>query len=177
MKLRFDYCFVTDSLGRSGGLTMLWNNDVNLHIQPYTKWHISMKANWQGGREWMITSFYGHPEASKRGSSQELLKFLSSETNFPWICFGYFNEITYSIKKKGGSSRPNKQMETFSLIVMGLVIFPLLVRGLRGLTIEKAIVSLMKELTRLLLTKRVWTYYLDMCIMFFLLLNQITHLY
>lgn len=112
-KLRFDYFFVVDNLGKSEGLAMLWNNNVNLHIQSYTRWHISMKADWQGGREWMITNFYGHSETSKRGSSWELLKLVSSETNLPWIYFRDFNEITCLSEKSVGCSKPYKQMEAF----------------------------------------------------------------
>lgn len=72
-----------------------------------------MKADWQGGMEWMITGFYGYPEAFKRGSSRELLKILSSNQFTLHVFFCDFNEITCSSKKRGGTSRPYKQMEIF----------------------------------------------------------------
>ncbi|KAG2690049.1 hypothetical protein I3760_09G168900 [Carya illinoinensis] len=38
--LGFKNCFVVDSFGRSGGLAMLWKDDVNLHILNYSPHHI-----------------------------------------------------------------------------------------------------------------------------------------
>lgn len=47
-KIKFDNYFVVESVGKSGRLAMLWRNEVNLQLQSYTRWHISMKVIWQG---------------------------------------------------------------------------------------------------------------------------------
>ena len=39
-ELHYDSMLVVSCLGRRGGLAMLWNNDVDLHIQTYTENHI-----------------------------------------------------------------------------------------------------------------------------------------
>jgi exonuclease III len=37
IKLGFDYMFGVDSVGRSGGLLLLWKNDYNVAIQNYNR--------------------------------------------------------------------------------------------------------------------------------------------
>ena len=38
--LHFQHCFTVPSLGRSGGLALLWNDEVDLTIQNYSINHI-----------------------------------------------------------------------------------------------------------------------------------------
>lgn len=41
VQLGFYCCLVVESEGRSGGLAMLWQNELNLTIMSYSKHHIS----------------------------------------------------------------------------------------------------------------------------------------
>lgn len=74
---------------------MLWNLDIDVQIQSFTKWHISViMKGMQNDKEWLITGFYGHLEATKREISQSLLKIMNPSNNLSWFCFGDFNVIT-----------------------------------------------------------------------------------
>lgn len=67
----------------------------------------------QIGLDWLLTGFYGHPEAPKKYSSWELLKCINADSRLPSLCFGYFNEITCHNEKRDGGSRPHMQMQAF----------------------------------------------------------------
>jgi hypothetical protein len=50
--------FMVDSVGRSGGLVLLWKEDVNLNIQNYSRRHINALVKMGGGDlEWKFTCF------------------------------------------------------------------------------------------------------------------------
>lgn len=59
-KLGFTNCFAVDPIGRSGGIAMLWKEEVQLEFFNYYLRHIS---GWNVDPEfferWLITSFYG----------------------------------------------------------------------------------------------------------------------
>jgi hypothetical protein len=39
-RLGYDHGFAVSSTGRSGGLGMFWNNETNIHILPFSQYHI-----------------------------------------------------------------------------------------------------------------------------------------
>jgi hypothetical protein len=41
IKLNFDYMFVVDRVGRSGGLILLWNAHTNVMIHNFSRCHIN----------------------------------------------------------------------------------------------------------------------------------------
>lgn len=66
MKLGYDYLFVVDSNGRSGGLTLLWKEEFRVTIQNYSVRHITGVVYSEAHNlNWKFTGFYGHPEVSK----------------------------------------------------------------------------------------------------------------
>ena len=106
------------SLGRSGGLALLWTRETDLEIKSFGCYHIDAiitKAN--SNFKWRITGFYGHPQAHLRQFSWDLLAFLSDQYQLPWFCFGDFNEILSTNEKSGGLLRPQSQMEKFRNVV------------------------------------------------------------
>lgn len=67
IKVGFNNMFVVDCVGRSGGLSLLWNNELNLEIQNYNCRHINATIKTDGVVSgWKFTSFYGHSKATKR---------------------------------------------------------------------------------------------------------------
>ncbi|XP_042983266.1 uncharacterized protein LOC122312668 [Carya illinoinensis] len=112
--LKFDGCFVVESLGLCGGLAILWKEEWQVRVINYTRWHISaMVMDKTDCIPWQFTGFYGHPETGKRNGSWELLKMLKPESRIPWVCAGDFNEILHQNEKVGGQGRPYKQIEKF----------------------------------------------------------------
>jgi hypothetical protein len=69
VKLHFKFCFSVPSLGRSGGLDMLWNDPAQLFIQNVLQNHIDSHVQINGGITWRFTGFYGHPEGHRKRES------------------------------------------------------------------------------------------------------------
>jgi exonuclease III len=104
IKLRFKHCFMVPSLGRSGGLALLWNDEVELYIHNYSINHIDAHVRSQGELRWRFTGFYGHSVAYRRRESWALLDKLHSMDDLPWSLMGDFNEILSSDERLGESA-------------------------------------------------------------------------
>lgn len=87
--------------------------------------------NLAGGIECNMTSFYGHPEVSKRELSWHFLQLIKSETKLPWFCFSDFNKINKTSEKKGGGSRSFSQMEAFQSTLSNYYLHELNTFGVR----------------------------------------------
>ena len=92
LRLGFSSCFVVPSLGRNGGLALLWKDDANVTISNFSQHHIDSHVSSANGKWWRFTGFYGHPEAHCRHESWTLLDKLQSLSTLPWLCVGDFNE-------------------------------------------------------------------------------------
>jgi hypothetical protein len=102
LKLRMENMIVVDSVGCSGGLVLLWKEDVNLTIQNYSRRHINaLVKTGGGGLEWKLTCFYGHLETAKRKESWAVLRHLANLSPHPWLCLGDFNEIVSMPEQRG----------------------------------------------------------------------------
>ena len=105
---------VVPSKRRSGGLALLWKQDLNVSVQSFSKSHIDTIINQNdGSQSWRFTGFYGNPDTSKREESWLLLKSFSSINTLSWVCIRDFNELMHSREKEGGSSQPMCQMANF----------------------------------------------------------------
>ena len=69
-----------------------------------------------GENKWLLTCFYGHPEASQRRRSWDLLKSFKNVFS-SWCVIGDFNEILSNDEKVGGSVRSENQMELFRQVL------------------------------------------------------------
>ena len=64
-KLNFDYCFSVDSRGSSGGLCVLWKDEIKLCLRSYSQNHIDFDVgNSTDVCSWRFTAFYGFPSIS-----------------------------------------------------------------------------------------------------------------
>ena len=113
IKAGFDYVFTVSSLGRSGGLALMWQKEVDVVIQNFSQHHIDAHVDSNQARCWRLTGFYGRPEQHRRKESWALLKHLSQLASLPWLYFGDFNEILAADEKSGGLARPFRQILDF----------------------------------------------------------------
>jgi exonuclease III len=114
VKLGFACMFVVDSVGRSGGLALLWHDTNLVEIQNYSRRHINaIVKDGESENSWKLTGFYGHPDWTKRHESWALLNHLRIFTPLPWLCVGDFNEITEQSEKTGVVLRRESQMSQF----------------------------------------------------------------
>ncbi|XP_059428616.1 uncharacterized protein LOC132162400 [Corylus avellana] len=129
-KLGFPNMLVVDCVGKSGGLALLWNDDVGVEIQNYSCRHINAKVCLTPNKGfWKFTSFYGHPEANKRREAWGLLRYLVTMAPEPWIYLGDFNEILYVSEKLGGKDRHRGFMEDFQSTLTNCNLMDLGYRG------------------------------------------------
>jgi hypothetical protein len=60
--LGFDYVFMVDCVGRTGGLSLFWRVEVTLEIQNYSNRHINAVVKEpHGGFLWKFIGFYRNP--------------------------------------------------------------------------------------------------------------------
>ncbi|XP_031254340.1 uncharacterized protein LOC116112330 [Pistacia vera] len=113
-KIGFSCSFVVESRRASGGIAILWKDDKEVDLVSYTQHHISIIVNQPtANQKFILTGFYGHPDASKRTGSWNLLRELKAQSNMAWLCIGDFNEICHQYEKFGAADRPYRQMQNF----------------------------------------------------------------
>ena len=113
-KLGFANGLIVPSVGRSGGLALLWSREINLDIMSYSNHHIDATiSELSDAFKWRCTGFYGYSETHLRNESWNLLSFLNNQFSLPWFCCGDFNEILSVNEKLGGTLRSQHQMEGF----------------------------------------------------------------
>ncbi|XP_075663160.1 uncharacterized protein LOC142632678 [Castanea sativa] len=112
-RLKFDNLFVVPRRHLSGGHALLWKNELDLHIRTFSSHHIDAVVNPRIDDAWQFTGFCGAQETVNLEDSWSVLRYLSTQTDLPWVCIGDFNEITRLEEKLGGAIRPKKQMQEF----------------------------------------------------------------
>jgi hypothetical protein len=129
-KLGFPNLFVVDCVGKSGGLALLWGDEITVDVQNYSHRHINGVIKTPTvDAQWKFTGFYGHPDVTKRQESWDLLKVLKQFSPTPWICFGDFNEVISNEEKWGGSNRSSSQMRRFQVALEECELSDLVFRG------------------------------------------------
>lgn len=99
---------------RSGGLALLWKNDVLLNTQIVSPNHIGAYVSYPMQVQWRLTGIYGHPEEQRKCETWHLMRHLYSYTSLPWLCIGDFNEMLSSDEKNGRIPKPLGLMQAFS---------------------------------------------------------------
>ena len=103
--------------GRSGGLAMLWKEDVNGNVGSYCQNHINLVISTEGKTTWRLTGFYGLLERVRRRESWELLKMISNSCSLPWVVVGNFNGIISNDELSGPNDRENWMLKGFREVV------------------------------------------------------------
>ncbi|KAL9675120.1 hypothetical protein QQ045_003321 [Rhodiola kirilowii] len=111
VRLGFKNCFSVDRRGLAGGLALLWNEEVEVSVRSYSRWHID--ASVRAETCFRLTLFYGNPKVSKREESWQLLRMLKGASDEDWIVMGDFNEILHSDEIAGRRRRGRHQMRKF----------------------------------------------------------------
>ena len=89
-----------ESVGRGGGLALLWMTKVQVEVKSFSVQHIDVNfGDSNGANVWRFTGFYGSLEVSQRNRSWDTLRQLKNQSSFPWLCAGDFNEIFVMMKK------------------------------------------------------------------------------
>lgn len=65
-RLGFEGCLAVNSLGRKGGLALIWKNDSEVKFESYSQTHLAWVEDTSLNTTWLFTGIWGEPEASKR---------------------------------------------------------------------------------------------------------------
>ncbi|XP_042974736.1 uncharacterized protein LOC122306373 [Carya illinoinensis] len=115
--LKFEGCCVSEAVGRSGGLILLWKQKDQVELVNFSRHHFNVLVNdTQCNFKWLLTCFYGHPNANLRKQTWDLLSsFKPSEGG--WGVIGDFNEILLNDEKEGGRGRNENLMKMFRELI------------------------------------------------------------
>ena len=83
-RIGFANGLIVPSVGKSGGIALLWTREISLEVKSYTRFHVdAVITEASSDYKWRITGFYGHPETHKRYKSWHLLAFLNNQFQLP----------------------------------------------------------------------------------------------
>ncbi|KAI9117610.1 hypothetical protein K1719_011776 [Acacia pycnantha] len=105
-KLGFDdYSFVP-SVGRSGGMIVLWKKSiVSVSILQKEQQLIHLRCTITGHQPFLLSAIYAIPLDSRKQALWNNLKDIAV-TSEPWVVIGDFNDIALTTERTGGAS-PN----------------------------------------------------------------------
>lgn len=119
-KLGFEFSHIIDCDlshgGRRGGLCLLWDPAMDIHIKSSSAHHIdTLVCTSPDHPHWRLTDVYGWPDEQEKYLSWQLFRDLNAEgsQDLEWLCLGDLNEILFSHEKLGGISRLQSKMNAF----------------------------------------------------------------
>lgn len=68
-KVGFANSLHVDCVGKSGGLLLLWDDELDIDLQSYFRRHIDVFITPAIGTRQRFTGFYGNPDQSQRSHS------------------------------------------------------------------------------------------------------------
>jgi hypothetical protein len=111
--LKYDACLSIDVEGRSGGLSVMWKENLKCQIMNYSRNFINLIVSDGDKGEWRLTCYYGYPERGRRRQAWDLLRELRDMSALPWCIIGDFNDLLSQEDKQGQNLHPNWLCEGF----------------------------------------------------------------
>ena len=106
-RLKMDQKLVCTSNGRSGGLLLLWKNNIVVHRLGLDPKFIDVQITSDGGEPWRLTGMYGEFRWENKYLTWDRMRQLSQTSTLPWLLIGDLNEIQFLHEKEGGIHIPN----------------------------------------------------------------------
>ncbi|KAK3192990.1 hypothetical protein Dsin_024300 [Dipteronia sinensis] len=110
VQLGYSSKLVVNSIGRSGGLCIFWDESIDVTLLTFSQEHIDVMIKEKDRQQWRFTGFYGHPDRNQKHHSWTRLAGMSC---LPWVCMGDFNEVLSDDEKLGGSYKRWREMSDF----------------------------------------------------------------
>ncbi|CAN6725654.1 unnamed protein product [Malus baccata var. baccata] len=96
--------FNVPPVGRSGGLSIWWGEELEVNIQQSSKHVIDAWVRLVDDASWTrVTGVYGTAYREEKASFWEWMNHQFSPSSIPWLCGGDFNEFLWESEKSGGS--------------------------------------------------------------------------
>ncbi|XP_068329845.1 uncharacterized protein [Pyrus communis] len=104
-RMGYSEAFHVSPSGRAGGLSMWWNESVEVTIGFASKHIIDATVNYVDlNRQARVTWVYGTAYRIEKVEFWRWMREWFKPTNTPWLCGGDFNEILLDHEKSGGAS-------------------------------------------------------------------------
>ncbi|KAB2601289.1 hypothetical protein D8674_002294 [Pyrus ussuriensis x Pyrus communis] len=102
-RLGYVHGFDVPPVGSSGGLSLWWEDNLEVNIIFSSKHIIDAVMRIKGQTHWSrITGVYGTPYRVEKNLFWEWMVNHFTPTDIPWICGGDFNEFLWDHEKSGG---------------------------------------------------------------------------
>ncbi|KAL7129060.1 hypothetical protein ABFS83_13G037900 [Erythranthe nasuta] len=103
-----------DRVGRSGGLALFWQKDIQVELVSFSQNHIDAGVMENTScTKWRFTGIYGCPDSKSKSFTWQLLRSLQSQSYLPWLVGGDFNEILDNSEKQRGAVRQPGRVAAF----------------------------------------------------------------
>ncbi|KAL4379799.1 hypothetical protein GQ457_02G025960 [Hibiscus cannabinus] len=99
------HSFRIEAQGFSGGIWLLWENDIEVEILHISNQFINGRTRWGSDSQWVqFTMVYASPSSARRRHLWSQLLSLDPGGDIPWVVGGDFNVILGADERRGGSN-------------------------------------------------------------------------
>jgi hypothetical protein len=109
--------YVVPSAGLSGGLWLIWSNDVTVQIIESTRHFIFARIKAADQVPWVLGAIYGDANHRNNGWIWDAIRRYSENVEEAFCCLGDFNAIPDMADKFGGSSFMNTNNRSFQKLI------------------------------------------------------------
>ncbi|KAB2021692.1 hypothetical protein ES319_D07G157900v1, partial [Gossypium barbadense] len=92
-RCRMQNGLVVNSDGRSGGLALMWKDELDVTIKSYSKHHIDSIVKLGCTKTIRVMGYYGHANPSERNSSWNMLRSVGAAVKEEWVVGAYMNDF------------------------------------------------------------------------------------
>ncbi|KAK8314978.1 hypothetical protein V6Z11_D01G207100 [Gossypium hirsutum] len=121
-RCRLQNGLVVNLEGRSGGLALMWKDELDVTIQSYSKHHIDFTVKLGSTSIIRVTGYYGHANPSERNNSWNMLRRWNNSCQREVGVEGDFNAMLNEAEKEGGRRIVQAYMNYFRDIVNDLAL-------------------------------------------------------
>lgn len=100
----YNHHFLIPPSGLSGGLALLWRNEINLTVLSSSANFIDTEVVYKANT-FFLTFIYGIPQQENRAAFWEEISLLGQGKDSAWALSGDFNDILDNSEKSGGPPR------------------------------------------------------------------------
>ncbi|KAJ4755626.1 DNAse I-like superfamily protein [Rhynchospora pubera] len=109
---------IIPSVGKSGGIWLLWNDDAIVDVVERSHFFLFAKIKLNYANEpWLLGAIYGHPNPMVQNYIWDRVTHYASTQNLPLCIIGDFNCILGVEEKMGGSTKLKAKNKAFASMV------------------------------------------------------------
>lgn len=115
-KLGFKHCLIVDCNGRgrerSGGMFLLWKEEMNIQITSFSSNHIGGECyeNDETNEAWFFAGVYDFPNENQKRDTWNMVRNVVHNMGERLVLFKDFNDVLQQSDKIGGSIRTLSQL-------------------------------------------------------------------